>query len=75
MLNSRHFFSEHAYRQGIKSPVEFALGALRALLSETAVEVPPRSPDPVSPRPPSTEQAKNPTCSASPVSSDPVCDP
>lgn len=27
ILRSRHFFSEHAYRQRIKSPVEFVLGA------------------------------------------------
>jgi len=29
MLRSRHFFSEHAYRQRIKSPVELVLGAVR----------------------------------------------
>lgn len=28
MLGSRHFFSAHAYRQRIKSPVEFLLGAV-----------------------------------------------
>ncbi len=27
ILRSRHFFSEHAYRQRVKSPVEYALGA------------------------------------------------
>lgn len=32
MLGSRHFFSEHAYRQRIKDPVELAVGAVRALL-------------------------------------------
>jgi uncharacterized protein (DUF1800 family) len=31
MLGSRHFFSGHAYRQRIKCPVEFCLGAGRAL--------------------------------------------
>jgi uncharacterized protein (DUF1800 family) len=31
ILGSRHFFSAHAYRQRIKSPVEFVLGAVRAL--------------------------------------------
>lgn len=31
MLSSRHFFSAHAYRQRIKDPVEFAVGAVRAL--------------------------------------------
>jgi uncharacterized protein (DUF1800 family) len=28
MLRSRHFFSDYAYRQRIKSPVEFAVGAI-----------------------------------------------
>ena len=31
MLASRHFFSAHAFRQRIKSPVEHALGAARAV--------------------------------------------
>jgi hypothetical protein len=31
MLGSRLFFSEHAYRKRIKSPVEFVLGAVRAV--------------------------------------------
>ncbi|HZT82691.1 MAG TPA: DUF1800 domain-containing protein, partial [Gemmataceae bacterium] len=31
MLGSRHFFSEHAYRQRVKMPVEFVLGAVRTL--------------------------------------------
>jgi uncharacterized protein (DUF1800 family) len=35
MLSSRHFFSEHAYRQRIKDPVEFAVGAVRALWDVT----------------------------------------
>jgi hypothetical protein len=31
ILSSRHFFSEYAFRQRIKSPVEFVLGAGRAV--------------------------------------------
>src|SRR5947209_7509927 len=31
ILSSRLFFSEHAYRQRIKSPVEFVLGAVKAV--------------------------------------------
>src|SRR5262249_17787092 len=31
MLHSRHFFSDYAYRQRIKSPVEFALGAVQSV--------------------------------------------
>jgi uncharacterized protein (DUF1800 family) len=31
ILRSRHFFSEHAYHQRVKSPVEFTLGAARAV--------------------------------------------
>ncbi len=31
ILSSRHFFSEYAFRQRIKSPVEFVLGAARAV--------------------------------------------
>src|SRR5262249_40605102 len=31
MLSSRHFFSEHAFRQKIKSPVEYVLGAVQAV--------------------------------------------
>jgi hypothetical protein len=30
-LRSRHFFSEYAYRQRIKSPVEYAVGVVRAV--------------------------------------------
>src|SRR5262249_34241010 len=30
-LRSRHFFSEYAYRQRVKSPVEFAVGVVRAV--------------------------------------------
>jgi hypothetical protein len=31
MLRSRHFYSEYAYRQRIKSPVEFVLGMVRTI--------------------------------------------
>jgi hypothetical protein len=31
MLASRHFYSEHAYRQRVKSPVEYVLGAVLAV--------------------------------------------
>jgi uncharacterized protein (DUF1800 family) len=31
MLTSRHFYSEHAYRQRVKSPVDFVLGAVQAV--------------------------------------------
>ena len=31
ILSSRHFFSDHAFRQRIKSPVEYVLGAVRRL--------------------------------------------
>jgi uncharacterized protein (DUF1800 family) len=31
MLRSRHFFSQAAYRQRVKSPVEFCVGAIRQL--------------------------------------------
>jgi uncharacterized protein (DUF1800 family) len=37
MLGSRHFFSEHAYRQRIKSPVEFAVGTLLAVAGPKAL--------------------------------------
>src|SRR5262249_37583525 len=33
MLRSRHFFSEHAYHQRLKSPVEYAVGTLLAVVS------------------------------------------
>jgi uncharacterized protein (DUF1800 family) len=32
ILHSRHFFSEYAYRQRIKSPVEYGVGTVRALV-------------------------------------------
>ena len=31
ILRSRHFFSEYAYRQRIKSPVEYAVGVVKAV--------------------------------------------
>jgi hypothetical protein len=31
ILSSRHFFSDHAYRQKIKSPVEYVLGAVKTV--------------------------------------------
>src|SRR5439155_3171442 len=34
MLSSRHFFSGYAFRQRIKGPVEFVLGAVRAVYRE-----------------------------------------
>jgi hypothetical protein len=34
MLSSRHFFSDYAFRQRVKSPVEYALGAVRAVYRE-----------------------------------------
>ena len=36
MLRSRHFFSEHAYRRRVKSPVEYVVGMLRCLEAKTA---------------------------------------
>jgi uncharacterized protein (DUF1800 family) len=33
MLRSRHFFSEHAYRRRIKSPVEFTIGAVFSIVA------------------------------------------
>jgi uncharacterized protein (DUF1800 family) len=36
ILRSRHFFSEYAYRQRIKSPVEYALGVVRAVRPSAA---------------------------------------
>jgi uncharacterized protein (DUF1800 family) len=37
MLSSRHFFSAYAYRQRIKTPVEFAIGTVRALWAKDDV--------------------------------------
>jgi uncharacterized protein (DUF1800 family) len=31
MLSSRHFYSEHAFRQRVKSPVEFVVGAINTV--------------------------------------------
>ena len=31
ILSSRHFFSEHAYRQKVKSPVDLAVGSVWSL--------------------------------------------
>jgi Protein of unknown function (DUF1800) len=31
LLSSRHFYSEHAFRQRVKSPVEYVLGAVQAV--------------------------------------------
>jgi uncharacterized protein (DUF1800 family) len=31
MLSSRHFYSEHAFRQRLKSPVEYVVGAVQAV--------------------------------------------
>ena len=36
MLSSKHFFSEHAFRQRIKSPVEFVLGAVQPSVTVTS---------------------------------------
>jgi hypothetical protein len=38
MLASRHFYSEHAFRQRIKGPVEFVLGAVQAVYLRCAEE-------------------------------------
>jgi uncharacterized protein (DUF1800 family) len=35
MLSSRHFFSAHAYRQRVKSPIEFIVSLVRALAPKT----------------------------------------
>jgi uncharacterized protein (DUF1800 family) len=41
ILRSRHFFSDYAYRQRIKSPVEFVAGAARSLVKIDKAELPP----------------------------------
>ncbi len=38
LLSSRHFYSEHAFRQRIKSPVEYVLGAVQAVYGRYAEE-------------------------------------
>jgi hypothetical protein len=35
ILSSRHFFSDYAFRQRIKSPVEFVLGAVRSVYRDS----------------------------------------
>jgi uncharacterized protein (DUF1800 family) len=35
MLSSRHFYSEHAFRQKVKSPVEFIVGAVNSVIRNT----------------------------------------
>jgi uncharacterized protein (DUF1800 family) len=40
ILQSRHFFSDYAYRQRIKTPVEFSVGAVRAVFRVGKVQVP-----------------------------------
>ena len=39
LLRSRLFFSEHAYRQRVKSPVEYVVGMLRALEGKPSAQV------------------------------------
>jgi len=34
ILSSRHFFSAHAFRQRVKSPVDFVLGSVKATVAE-----------------------------------------
>jgi hypothetical protein len=46
VLLSRLFYSEHAFRQRIKSPVEFVLGAVRAVVDRPAADRP-LPPDPL----------------------------
>jgi uncharacterized protein (DUF1800 family) len=43
ILQSRHFYSAHAFRQRIKSPVEFALGAAIAAVPARPIPVPPEA--------------------------------
>jgi len=38
MLSSRLFYSEHAFRQRVKAPVEYVLGAVRAVYHRTSEE-------------------------------------
>jgi uncharacterized protein (DUF1800 family) len=40
MLASRHFYSDHAFRQQVKSPVEYVLGAVRAVYPGKADDQP-----------------------------------
>jgi hypothetical protein len=41
VLGSRHFFSAHAYRQRVKCPAEYMVGAIKALIAPQSA-VPPR---------------------------------
>jgi hypothetical protein len=41
MLRSRHFYSDYAYRQRIKSPVELVAGAVRSLVKIDKAQLPP----------------------------------
>ena len=43
MLSSRHFFSDYAFRQRIKSPVEFVLGAVPAAVPARQDRSPPQA--------------------------------
>jgi uncharacterized protein (DUF1800 family) len=47
ILSSRHFFSEHAYRQRLKSPVEFAVGTVLAVVSPETFKNKPPSQEPL----------------------------
>jgi uncharacterized protein (DUF1800 family) len=41
ILRSRHFFSEYAYRQRVKPPVDFVVGTARSLVKTEVAELPP----------------------------------
>ncbi len=45
MLSSRHFFSDYAFRQRIKSPAEFVVGAVRAVadFKDPNLNIPPQA--------------------------------
>jgi uncharacterized protein (DUF1800 family) len=40
ILRSRHFFSSYAYRQRIKSPVEYVVGAVKDVSKQDQIEIP-----------------------------------
>ena len=44
MLGSQHFFSEYAFRQRVKSPAEFVIGAVRAVIHTPEGERSPKVP-------------------------------
>ena len=44
MLSARHFYSEHAFRQRIKGPVEYVLGAVKAVYRQYEESDPDYSP-------------------------------